>query len=121
MTRDLPQTVVWRRQPASFAREAGDLLGREDACPHRKQPLCKGRRKGDMALADPTDIFAIQNYCNPAWGINRGAAMELDCNYLLLCDSLLDPTHVAWVQQSSFATAATKDTPLWVTNTDDGS
>ena len=55
-----------------------------------------------------------------AWGINRGAAMELDCNYLLMCDNLLDPTHVAWVHQSSFATAATKDTPLRITKTGDG-
>jgi len=93
----------------------------EDVCPHRKQPLCKGWRKGDMARAGSTDTFKIENYCNPAWGINRGAAMELDCNYLLLCDSLLDPTHVASGHQSSFATAATKDTPLRVTKTDDGS
>ena len=48
------------------------------------------------------------------------AAMELDCNYLLMCDNLLDPTHVAWVHQSSFATDATKDTPLRIKKTDDG-
>ena len=37
-----------------------------------------------------------------------------------MCDNLLDPTHVAWVHESSFATAATKDTPLRVTKTDSG-
>ncbi len=58
---------------------------------------------GNPALADPTEIFEIENYGNPEWGINRGAAMELDCNYLLMCDKLLDPTHMAWVHQSSFA------------------
>ena len=67
--------------------------------------------RSNAAVGYPTDIFAIKNRGNPAWGINRGAAMELGCNYLLLCDNLLDPTHVAWVHQSSFATAATKDTP----------
>ncbi len=75
---------------------------------------------GNPALADPSDIFEIENYDNPAWGTNRGAAMELDCNYLLMCDNLLNPTHVAWVLQSSFATAATKDTPLRITKTDTG-
>jgi vanillate O-demethylase monooxygenase subunit len=86
-------------------------LGLEDVCPHRKKPLCKGWRKGDMARAGPTDTFKIENYGNHAWGINRGAAMDLGCNYLLLRDSLLDPIHVASVHQSSFATVATKDTP----------
>ena len=75
---------------------------------------------GNPALADPDEIFEIENYDNPEWGINRGAAMELDCNYLLMCDNLLDPTHVAWVHQSSFATDATKDTPLRIKKTDDG-
>jgi len=66
---------------------------------------------GNPALADPSEIFEIENYDNPAWGINRGAAMELDCNYLLMCDNLLDATHVARVHQSSFATTATKTPP----------
>ena len=74
---------------------------------------------GNPALADPHDIFEIANYDDPTWGMNRGAAMELDCNYLLMCDNLLDPTHVAWVHQSSFAAPATKDTPLRVIKTDD--
>ena len=142
----------WRERSAFSARRSGELVALEDACPHRKLPLSKGRIKGDTvecgyhgltfncvgqcvwapgrrhsvkrqsarlsvhekyglvwiwmgnpALADPNDIFEIENYDNPAWGINRGAAMELDCNYLLMCDNLLDPTHVAWVHQSSFA------------------
>ncbi|MCV2894283.1 aromatic ring-hydroxylating dioxygenase subunit alpha [Lentibacter sp. XHP0401] len=75
---------------------------------------------GNAAIADPTEIFEIENYDSPDWGINRGAAMELQCNYLLMCDNLLDPTHVAWVHQSSFATDATKDTPLRVKKTEDG-
>lgn len=75
---------------------------------------------GNPALADPSEIFEIENYDDPAWGINRGDAMELACNYLLTCDNLLDPTHVAWVHQSSFGTSATKDTPLRVTKTESG-
>lgn len=46
--------------------------------------------------------------------------MELNCNYLLMCDNLLDPTHVAWAYESSLASAQTKDVPLRVTKTDTG-
>ncbi|MGI9348236.1 MAG: RHO alpha subunit C-terminal catalytic domain-containing protein, partial [Amylibacter sp.] len=59
-------------------------------------------------------------YDNPSWGINRGDAMELECNYLLMCDNLLDPTHVAWVHAGSFGQAATKSAPLRVKKTNDG-
>ena len=75
---------------------------------------------GDPALADAADIIDIPNFDNPEWGINRGAAMELQCNYLLMCDNLLDPTHVAWVHQDSFAQSAAKDTPLQITQTNTG-
>ena len=64
---------------------------------------------GNTALADHQDIFEIEHYDNPSWGINRGDAMELECNYLLMCDNLLDPTHVAWVHAGSFGQAATKE------------
>jgi len=75
---------------------------------------------GDPELANPDDIIDIPNFDNPEWGVNRGAAMELNCNYLLMCDNLLDPTHVAWVHESSFAQSETKDAPLKVTHSEDG-
>lgn len=170
ITRDLQQIMVLNQKICIFRNEAGEVIALEDACPHRKLPLSKGRIKGDTvecgyhgltfdcagqcvwapgagripsnakvhaypchekyglvwiwmgnpALADPHEIFEIENFDNPDWGINRGAAMELDCNYLLMCDNLLDPTHVAWVHESSFAAAATKDTPLRVRKTETG-
>ncbi len=170
VTRDLQQIMVLNQKICIFRNEAGEVIALEDACPHRKLPLSKGRIKGDTvecgyhgltfdcagqcvwapgagripsnakvhaypchekyglvwiwmgnpALADPHEIFEIENFDNPDWGINRGAAMELDCNYLLMCDNLLDPTHVAWVHESSFAAAATKDTPLRVRKTETG-
>ena len=75
---------------------------------------------GNAAVADPGAIFDIPNFEHPDWGINRGAAMELECNYLLVCDNLLDPTHVAWVHASSFAQDAAKDAPLQITGTEKG-
>ena len=153
-----------------YRNSAGAIVALEDACPHRKLPLSKGRRKGDdvecgyhgltfnltgqcvrapgkggipsnakvhaypveeryglvwiwmgnAAIADPDEIIDIPNFDSPDWGINSGDAMELACNYLLMCDNLLDPTHVAWVHETSFAAPATKDTPLRVTKTENG-
>lgn len=170
ITRDLQQIKVLSQKVCVFRLEAGEVVALEDACPHRKLPLSKGRLKGDQvecgyhgltfdcagqcvwapgagripsnakvhaypthekyglvwiwmgnpALADPTEIFDIPNYGDPAWGINRGAAMALQCNYLLMCDNLLDPTHVAWVHAGSFGQSATRDAPLRVKKTDDG-
>lgn len=170
ITRDLQQIMVLGEKVCIFRTQSGEVIGLEDACPHRKLPLSKGRIKGDTvecgyhgltfdcagqcvwapgagripsnarvhayplyekyglvwiwmgnpALADPGDIFEIEHYDDPAWGINRGAAMELECNYLLMCDNLLDPTHVAWVHAGSFGQSATRDAPLRVTRTDAG-
>lgn len=75
---------------------------------------------GNPVIADPEEIFDIPNYDSPDWGLNRGEAMELDCNYLYMTDNLLDPTHVAWVHAGSFAQDATKNTPLRVSKTEDG-
>lgn len=148
----------------------GAVIAVEDACPHRRLPMSKGRVQGDTiecgyhgltfngsgqcvwapgggripsgaklrtypveerygliwiwmgnpVLADPAEIMEIEHWGDPAWGLNRGAAMELACNYLLMTDNLLDPSHVAWVHGSSFGQAAAKDTPLRVTKTERG-
>lgn len=166
----LRQITVLSEKICVYRNTAGEVIALEDACPHRKLPLSKGRLKGDQvecgyhgltfdcagkcvwapgtgripsnanvqaypchekyglvwiwmgnpALADPNEIFEIEHWGDPAWGVNRGAAMELACNYLLMCDNLLDPTHVSWVHQTSFAQDATKTTPLRVSKTDDG-
>ncbi len=70
---------------------------------------------GDPTLADPARIFDVPGWGDPTWGVNRGDAMTLECNYLYMTDNLLDPSHVAWVHQTSFAGAGTDDVPL---NTD---
>jgi phenylpropionate dioxygenase-like ring-hydroxylating dioxygenase large terminal subunit len=75
---------------------------------------------GDSALADPATIFEVDHWGDPAWGINRGDSMMLECNYLYMTDNLLDPSHVAWVHQRSFGNASCEDTPLETTVKDDG-
>ncbi|MFU0507646.1 aromatic ring-hydroxylating dioxygenase subunit alpha [Pseudaminobacter sp. NGMCC 1.201702] len=166
----LKQIIVLNEKICVFRNSEGEVIALEDACPHRKLPLSKGRIKGDnvecgyhgltfdcagqcvwapgtgripsaakvrpypvhekyglvwiwmgnSAIADPEDIIDIPNFDSAEWGINVGDAMELKCNYLLMCDNLLDPTHVAWVHEGSFAQAATRDTPLRVTKIENG-
>lgn len=168
--RSLRQVVVLGEKVCLFRTEGGEVIALEDACPHRKLPLSRGRLKGDTvecgyhgltfdcagqciwapgegripsaakvrpypvheryglvwiwmgnaAIADAADIIDIPNFGSPDWGLNTGDAMALQCNYLLMCDNLLDPSHVAWVHASSFAQAATRDTPLRVTRTGNG-
>jgi vanillate O-demethylase monooxygenase subunit len=69
---------------------------------------------GEPLLADPDLIFPVTHYDDPAWGRNRGGDMVLDCNYMYMNDNLLDPSHVAWVHQTSFADPACEETPLLV-------
>ncbi len=66
---------------------------------------------GDPDRADPATIVEIPNWGNPDWGYNRGAAMQYACNYLYITDNLLDPSHVAWVHQSSFGDTACEAVP----------
>ncbi len=67
---------------------------------------------GDAAKADPDTIVPVENWGNPDWGVNRGGSMTVDCNYLYFTDNLLDPSHVAWVHQTSFGSAECEDAPL---------
>jgi len=70
---------------------------------------------GDAAQADPAKIFEVDHWGDPAWGLNRGDSMAIACNYLYMTDNLLDPSHVAWVHQTSFGNAATEEAPLETT------
>jgi len=67
---------------------------------------------GDASAADPDKIVQIEEWGAPAWGVNRGDAMTVDCHYLYVTDNLLDPSHVAWVHRSSFGNAACEAEPL---------
>ncbi len=69
---------------------------------------------GDPALADPVEIFQVEYYDDPAWTVSRGKPIDIACNYLLITDNLLDPSHVAWVHQTTFAAKGTEDTPIEV-------
>ena len=48
---------------------------------------------GDPSLADVRKIIDIPYYDEPDWGINRGPAMDIDCDYRYMTDNLVDPSH----------------------------
>lgn len=75
---------------------------------------------GDPNLACADDIIEIAEWDDPAWGVNRGDAMEVACNYLYITDNLLDPSHVSWVHESSFGGSDLVGVPLNITEADNG-
>jgi phenylpropionate dioxygenase-like ring-hydroxylating dioxygenase large terminal subunit len=72
------------------------------------------------AKADESKLLDIENFENPAWHITSGDYMDCQCNYLYLADNLLDPSHVAWVHKTSFASLGTEDTPLEMQENEQG-
>lgn len=75
---------------------------------------------GDPQLADPAKLLDIPEWDDPNWGVNRGDSMTVECNYLYMTDNLLDPSHVAWVHQSTFGTSACESEPLQTRVNDNG-
>lgn len=69
---------------------------------------------GEESSADPSTIFPVDHWGDPHWGVTRGDAMTVHCNYLYMTDNLLDPSHVAWVHPDSFGDAACESTPVQV-------
>ena len=56
---------------------------------------------GDPALADTDEIYNLPQYHKGEWGVAFGDALDVEANYLLLCDNLCDPTHVNYVHPST--------------------
>ncbi|MEC7463699.1 MAG: aromatic ring-hydroxylating dioxygenase subunit alpha [Pseudomonadota bacterium] len=56
---------------------------------------------GDPTLADTNNIYDLPQYHQDGWGVAYGDALEVEANYLLLCDNLCDPTHVNYVHPST--------------------
>lgn len=69
---------------------------------------------GDEALADVGALFPVEHYGSPDWTLSGGEPIDMACNYLLVCDNLLDPSHVAWVHQGSFGFAAAEQAPVTI-------
>lgn len=69
---------------------------------------------GEESLADLGALFPVEHYGAPDWSLSGGEPIDIACNYLLVCDNLLDPSHVAWVHQGSFGFAAAEQAPVTI-------
>lgn len=67
---------------------------------------------GRAEAADESMIFDVMHWGDASWGVTRGDAMTVDCNYLYMTDNLLDPSHVAWVHPSTFSSANAESTTV---------
>ena len=67
---------------------------------------------GEANKAHPDDIYDLPQYHDPAWGVAHGDALEIDANYLLLCDNLCDPTHVNYVHPTTLGGPNIEETPV---------
>jgi vanillate O-demethylase monooxygenase subunit len=143
----LEDACVHRKLPLSLGRLKGDqvecgyhgmIYGADGRCTHA--PGCKRIPSiakvgsypvvsryglvwiwmGDPAQADPKDIFLVEHWDDPAWGRNLGDSMTLACNYLLVTDNLLDPSHVAWVHRTSFGNEACEESAIETTESPAG-
>ena len=70
---------------------------------------------GDPGLADVRKIIDIPYYNDPDWGINRGPAMDIDCDYRYMTDNLVDPSHVTYVHKTSLGNDYCEGVPVETT------
>lgn len=75
---------------------------------------------GERADADPAGIFPVEHWGDPAWGTTQGDDMVVACDYRLITDNLLDPSHVAWVHPGSFGGEGSDVAPMETSLTDEG-
>jgi vanillate O-demethylase monooxygenase subunit len=73
---------------------------------------------GDPALADADDIIDIPQL-REGWKYSRGERVHFRGNYQLMVDNLMDPSHVTFVHQTTFASGNEAEVPV-STETFDG-
>jgi len=73
---------------------------------------------GDPALADPAGIIDCRWRVDPAWG-DKGTYFHVRCDYRLICDNLLDQSHVVFVHASTLGAASINENPQFRVFRDD--
>ena len=67
---------------------------------------------GEPEQANPKNIYDLPEYRDTRWGVAHGDALEINANYLLLCDNLCDPTHVNYVHPTTLGSPDAVDAPV---------
>ena len=58
------------------------------------------------------DVYDLPQYHEDGWGVGFGDALDVEANYLLLCDNLCDPTHVNYVHPSTLGNRDGVNAPI---------
>ena len=66
---------------------------------------------GDPTLADPSTIEDFHWMDDPAYRF-RGERLQMDANYVLLVENLLDLSHLSFVHPTTLGTQAVAETPM---------
>lgn len=72
---------------------------------------------GDPAMADPALVPDLHWLYDPEW-VSDGATIELNCNYRLVVDNLMDLTHETFVHAGSIGNNAVAEAPFTVEHAD---
>ena len=67
---------------------------------------------GDPKKADLSKMFHLPQYEAEGWHAVQGDTLRIECNYLSLCDNLLDPAHVTFVHTTTLGTPAGATVPV---------
>ena len=67
---------------------------------------------GDPERADTADVYDLPEFHQDGWGVGFGDALDVEANYLLLCDNLCDPTHTNYVHPSTLGNRDGVDVPV---------
>jgi phenylpropionate dioxygenase-like ring-hydroxylating dioxygenase large terminal subunit len=67
---------------------------------------------GNPNNADPKKIFHLPPYEDSSWHAVQGDTLRIECDYLSLCDNLLDPAHVTFVHTTTLGTPAGATVPV---------
>lgn len=69
---------------------------------------------GDTEKADPSEIFDMPGFTDPAWEAHQGDALHLKSNYLNVAENLVDPAHVSFVHPTTLGNSASENVPVHV-------
>ena len=69
---------------------------------------------GKADEADPSKVFHLAQFDDPAWEMHLGDALHLKSNYLNVAENLVDPAHVSFVHPTTLGNAQSEDVPVEV-------
>jgi vanillate O-demethylase monooxygenase subunit len=74
---------------------------------------------GDVAQADPTQIFDMPEFSDAGWHAHLGDALWIRSHYLNVTENLVDPAHVSFVHPTTLGNAASENVPVHVSTAGD--